>query len=257
MKFAILADIHANLEALQAVLADSREQKCTNYAFLGDFVGYNADPKACLDIVRSMDAPCVKGNHDEYCAVESAPEGFNPRAARAVEWTRNQLTAEDRRWLHNLPYVLRVQDFTITHATLDNPRRWQYVFDKLAASASFVYQKTPVCFFGHTHVPVAFMRENGAVRGGTYSKFNVVPRKDYFVNVGAVGQPRDNNPLAAYVIYNLDEATIEVRRVVYDIEGALRKIRDAGLDGFRDSGGGPAPKPHPTSPRPRGPSAAL
>lgn len=238
MKFAILADIHANLEALQAVLEDSRAEYCTHYAFLGDFVGYNADPKACVDLVRSMDVPCVKGNHDEYCALDSTPDGFNPQAARIVDWTRNQLTADDRKWLHGLPYVLHVADFTITHATLDDPHRWGYVFDGLAAAASFAYQKTKVCFFGHTHVPVAFMHD-GTVRGGTYSKFNVVPRKDYFINPGAVGQPRDNNPLAAYVIYDLDEATIELRRVAYDVDRAQQKIRERGLeDDFGDSGAG-------------------
>jgi len=248
MKFAILADIHANLEALQAVLRDSRAEACTHYAFLGDFVGYCADPKACLDIIRSMDSPCVKGNHDEYCATDFATEGFNPAAAKVVEWTRNQLTADDRQWLHKLPHVLRVHDFTITHATLDDPQRWGYVFDKMAAASSFMFQKTQVCFFGHTHVPVAFMRDGATIQGGTYSKFNVVPRKDYFVNVGAVGQPRDNNPLAAYGIYDLDESTIELRRVVYDIERAQKKVQDA----FGDSDGS-APVPHPTRPRPPGP----
>jgi len=89
MKFAIIADIHANLEAFQAVLADAKEQRCTHYAFLGDFVGYCADPKACIDIVRAMNAPCVKGNHDEYCATEVSPDGLNSNVAKAVHWTRN------------------------------------------------------------------------------------------------------------------------------------------------------------------------
>ena len=118
-------------------------------------------------------------------------------------WTRNQLTAEERQWLRDLKYTRMVANFTIVHATLDAPQRWGYVFDKLAAAASFPYQNTPVCFFGHTHVPVAFMRDT-AVRGGTYSKFKIDPAKKYFINVGAVGQPRDNNPKAAYVVYDMD-----------------------------------------------------
>src|SRR5262249_12594277 len=126
MKFAIIADVHANLEAFQAVLEHAKEQKCTHYAFLGDFVGYCADPKACVDIVRAMDAPCVKGNHDEYCATNLPLHGFNPKAAQLVQWTRNQLTADDRQWLQNLPYVQRVENFTIVHATLDGPQRWGY-----------------------------------------------------------------------------------------------------------------------------------
>jgi predicted phosphodiesterase len=228
MKFAIIADVHANLEAFQAVLADSREQRCTHYAFLGDFVGYCADPKACIDIVRGMNAPCIKGNHDEYCAADLPLIGFNLSAAKALQWTRKQLMEDDRRWLRSLGYVHTVENFTIVHATLQAPHLWGYVFDKLAAAASFAYQHTQVCFFGHTHVPVAFVRD-GDVRGGTYTKFKVKPGKQYFVNVGAVGQPRDNNSKAAYVVYDKDEGTVELRRSAYDIAATQRKIRNAGL----------------------------
>ena len=228
MKFAIIADIHANLEAFQVVLDDTRKQKCTHYTCVGDVVGYNANPKECLDIVRKMGMPCVKGNHDEYCSSDDHLEGFNPAAAAAVSWTRKQLSADDRQWLRELKYVRPVTSFTVVHATLDGPQRWGYVFDKLAAAASFPYQNTPVCFFGHTHVPVAFIRDS-VVRGGTYSKFKVEPGKKYFVNVGAVGQPRDGNPKAAYVIYDTDENTIEIRRLDYDIAAAQKKILAAGL----------------------------
>jgi predicted phosphodiesterase len=228
MKYAIIADIHANLEAFQTVLEDARAQNCTHYACLGDVVGYNANPKECLDIVREMGMPCVKGNHDEYCSSDSALEGFNPHAAEAVNWTREQLTEEDRQWLRDLKYLRLVSNFTLVHATLDGPQRWGYVFDKLAAAASFTYQNTSVCFFGHTHVPVAFIRDT-VVRGGTYSKFKVEPGRKYFINVGSVGQPRDNNPRASYVIYDLDEATIELRRLDYDIPTTQAKIRAAGL----------------------------
>jgi predicted phosphodiesterase len=228
MRFAIIADIHANLEAFQAVLGDIKIQQCTHFACLGDIVGYNASPKECLDIVREMGMPCVKGNHDEYCSTDGALDDFNPHAAEAVNWTRDQLTEDDRQWLRDLKYVRMVTSFSIVHATLDGPQRWGYVFDKLAAAASLTYQTTAVCFFGHTHVPVTFIRD-AVVRGGTYSKFKVEVGKKYFVNVGAVGQPRDNNPKAAYVVYDMDEATIELRRVDYDIAAAQKKILDAGL----------------------------
>src|SRR5215210_1577059 len=228
MKFAIIADIHGNWEAFQTVLEDIKNQKCTHYACLGDVVGYNANPKECLDVVRKMNIPTVKGNHDEYCSGDSALEGFNPAAAEAVDWTRQQLTEEDRQWLRELKYVRMVTSFSIVHATLDAPQRWGYVFDKLAAAASFTYQNTAVCFFGHTHVPVAFMRDS-VVRGGTYSKFKVEPGKKYFVNVGAVGQPRDNNPKAGYVVYDMNDNTIELRRLDYDIGTTQKKILDAGL----------------------------
>ncbi len=228
MKYAIIADIHGNLEAFQVVLNDIEKQKCTHVACLGDVVGYNANPKECLDTIRAMNIPTVKGNHDEYCSSSEATEGFNPHAAEAVNWTRKQLTDDDKKWLADLKYVRLVTSFTIVHATLDGPQRWGYVFEKLAAAASFTYQNTPVCFFGHTHVPVAFIREN-VIRGGTYSKFRVEPGRKYFVNVGAVGQPRAGNPKAAYVVYDMDEGSIELRRLDYDIATAQKKILDAGL----------------------------
>jgi predicted phosphodiesterase len=228
MKYAIIADIHANLEAFQVVLQDIEKQKCTHVACLGDVVGYNANPKECLDTVRAMNIPCVKGNHDEFCSSETPMEGFSPNAAEAGNWTRNHLSEDDRRWLRELKFLRLVSNFTIVHATLDAPQRWGYVFDKLAAAASFTYQNTPVCFFGHTHVPVAFIRDS-VVRGGTYSKFRVEPGRKYFVNVGAVGQPRDGNPKAAYVIYDMDESSIELRRLEYDIAAAQKKIIEAGL----------------------------
>ena len=228
MKYAIIADIHANLEALNVVLEDIKAQECTHVACLGDVVGYGANPKECLDIIRGMNIPCVKGNHDEMCSVEADLEGFNPHAAEAVHWTRQQLDENDCQWLRDLKYIRLVTSFSIVHATLDVPQKWGYVFDKLAAAASFTYQNTPVCFFGHTHVPVAFVRDS-VVRGGTYSKFKVESGKKYFVNVGSVGQSRDGVAKATYVIYDIAEQTIELRRLDYDIATAQAKIRAAGL----------------------------
>jgi predicted phosphodiesterase len=228
MRYAVIADIHANLEGLEVVLNDAKAQHCTHYCCVGDVVGYNANPKECLEIIRSMGMPVVKGNHDEYCSTEDNLEGFNPHAAEAVSWTRKQLNPDDRKWLREFKYIRLVASFTLVHATLDGPQRWGYVFDRLAAAASFTYQNTAVCFFGHTHVPLAFVRDS-VVRGGTYSKFRVEPGKKYFVNVGAVGQPRDGNPKAGYVVYDLDEQTIELRRLDYDIPKAQKKILEAGL----------------------------
>ena len=232
MKFAIISDIHGNWEALQTVLADAKERGCTNYACVGDVVGYNANPAECLGLVREMQMPCVMGNHDEYCSADIAPHSFNETAAAAVLWTRERLSEADRQWLRDLRYIRLIESFSIVHATMDGPRRWGYVTDKMAAAASFVYQTTGVCFHGHTHVPVAFMQEKGAqgfVRGGTYTRIDVEPNRRYFVNVGSVGQPRDGDPRAAYVTYDLAKGEIELHRLSYDVATAQRKIREAGL----------------------------
>src|ERR1043165_9451951 len=116
MKYAVIADIHANLEALEVVLEDSRIQKCTHYCCVGDVVGYNANPKECLDIVRGMAMPCVKGNHDEYCSTDESLEGFNPHAADAVNWTRKQLPEDDKKWIREFKYVRLVASFSMVHA---------------------------------------------------------------------------------------------------------------------------------------------
>lgn len=175
-----------------------------------------------------MNMPCVKGNHDEYASSHEKLENLNPRAAAAILWTRQQLTEADKNWLRDLRYVRVVASFSIVHATLDAPQSWGYVFEKLAAAASFTYQNTSVCFYGHTHLPMAFIRDS-LVRGGTYSKFKVEPGRKYFVNVGSVGEPRDGSPLASYITYDLSDGSIELRRVPYDAAKAEAKVQEAGL----------------------------
>ena len=229
MKFAILSDIHSNLEALKVVLDHAKQQECTHYVCLGDVVGYGPNPKECLAIVRSLDCPVVMGNHDEYCAGEMDLTGFNPMAADAIKWTRQQLTEEERTWLRNLKYVRNVESFTMVHATLDLPERWAYVFDRLAAQSSFNYQHTPVCFNGHTHVPVAFVRGPTGIHGGLYTKIKIEVGRKYFINVGSIGQPRDRNPKSSYVIFDLDNNVIEIHRLDYDIATTQKKIHAAGL----------------------------
>lgn len=230
MKLAIIADIHSNLEALHAVLEDANKRKVTGFVCLGDVVGYNADPVECLKIVQDLDCPVVRGNHDHYCSHNDNLDGFHPLAADVVDWTRRQLSEEQRAYLRGLRYVSRVETFTIVHSTLDTPEMWGYVFDKLEAEASFAYQTTSLCFFGHTHVPLAFERAD-TVRAGLYAKIRISLGKKYFINVGSVGQPRDGDPRAAYVTFDLFNNEIELHRIPYDYRITQKKIIDAGLPG--------------------------
>lgn len=228
MRYAIFGDIHANLEGLLAVLQDAEEQKVTHYACLGDIVGYNSDPVECLKIIRGLGCPVVRGNHDHYVSHSDSLDGFHPLAANVVDWTRKQLSDESRAYLGSLKYVDSVETFTIVHSTLDAPTTWGYVFDKFEAEASFNYQVTSVCFYGHTHVPMAFEKTDG-IRSGLYKKLPVAVGRKYFINVGSVGQPRDGDPRAAYVIYDLIDNAIELRRVPYNVEQTQRKILERGL----------------------------
>lgn len=233
MKYAILGDIHANLEALQAVLEDAERQGVTHYATTGDVVGYNADPKACLQKVRSLKCKIIQGNHDYYVGCNESMELFTPMARASICWTRKQLSLFDRKFLRDLPLILDIENFTMVHSSLSNPRRWSYIFRRRAAEAHFRNQFSPVCFFGHTHVPLAFVKGK-TIEKGFYETLHIQPGKQYLVNVGSVGQPRDRNPKSAYVIYDLEEQTITMRRLEYDMEHTQQKIRSAGLP-FRNA----------------------
>jgi predicted phosphodiesterase len=228
MRFAVFGDIHANLEALRAVLADAEARNCTHYVCLGDVVGYNANPHECVQIVRDLGCPVVKGNHDEQASAETIQENFNPLAEEAINWTRDHLTEDDKAWLRELRFVRQVRDFTIVHATLDTPHKWGYVFNQLDAAASFSYQHTNLCFYGHTHAPRAYVKD-AVVKGLPLQRLIIESNKKYFINVGSVGQPRDGDWHASYCIYSPSDRLVELRRIEYDINTAQDKIVDAGL----------------------------
>jgi len=228
IRYAILGDIHSNLEALEAVLRDAEQQGVTHYACVGDVVGYNADPVACLGRIRELNCACVRGNHDHYCSHEESLQDFSPLAANTIDWTRKQLSDEERKHLAELRMVKYVENFTIVHATLDMPDRWCYVYHKLDASANFNYQTTSVCFYGHTHVPLYF-EKGSAVRSDLYESIKVVLGTKYFINVGSVGQPRDGDPRAAYALYDLKKKEIMLRRIPYDFSITQEKILASGL----------------------------
>jgi len=228
MRVALFGDIHANLEALEVVLADASAQKCSDYVCLGDIVGYNADPAACLEIVREMGCPVVKGNHDEDAAGDHSLDLMNPVAAQALRWTREQLSEEQRGWLAKIRMVRQVADFTIVHSTLDQPQSWNYVTNKFDAMSNFSYQFTQVCFHGHTHVPRVFIKGQ-KVQQVPAEPVTIQDGSKYFINVGSVGQPRDGDWRACYAIYDVPTRTITFRRLEYDLAKAQEKVRAAGL----------------------------
>ncbi|MEG2724438.1 MAG: metallophosphoesterase family protein [Kiritimatiellia bacterium] len=233
-RYAIISDVHANIEALDAVIADAKAQSVDDFVCLGDVVGYNASPSDCIQRIRSLGCKTVMGNHDFYCSDAAVNlDDFQPHAASVIEWTRRNISEEESRWLHQLPLTATVMGFTMVHSTLDNPASFRYAFDPMDAADSFQEQHTRVCFHGHTHVPCIFQRpaasdqifKLGAASG-------LLEQGNYFINVGSVGQPRDGIPKACYLIFTMEGLTklsIEYRRVEYDIESAVRKIEAAGL----------------------------
>ena len=234
MKYAILGDIHANLEALQAVLEDADKEGVTKFSCTGDVVGYNADPKACLKLIRKLGCQVVQGNHDYYTGCNESMELFTPMAQKSIYWTRKQLSILDRKYLRTLPLIVDVETFTLVHSSLSSPNRWNYILKRNAAEAHFLNQFNNVCFFGHTHIPLAFVKGDTEIEKGFYDTLTIRKGFQYLINVGSVGQPRDRNPKSAYVIYDLDAQTVTMRRVEYDMATTQKKIRAAGLP-FRNA----------------------
>jgi diadenosine tetraphosphatase ApaH/serine/threonine PP2A family protein phosphatase len=235
MLVALLADLHANLEAVTACLDHARARGATAYAFLGDLVGYGADPGPVLDLVRAhadRGAPAVLGNHDDAVA-RGASENMDPAARTAVEWTRAQLSPEQVAFLDGLPLTARVGGALLVHASADEPSAWTYVSDAVAAARSLDAAQATWVFCGHVHEPTLYF--TGA--GGTPLPFTPVPgvpipvpsHRRWLAIVGSAGQPRDGNTAACYALADLDASRLTFHRVPYDWRAAAAKIRAAGL----------------------------
>ncbi|MBO5775080.1 MAG: metallophosphoesterase family protein [Kiritimatiellae bacterium] len=228
-KFAILGDIHSNLDALEAVLDDCRKEGVTDFLCTGDVVGYNACPRECLKIIRDLGCPVVMGNHDYYVSSWQDLTDFNPAAAEVIEWTRKQLTDEEISILRSFPFVSTNMGITLVHSTMDCPESFGYVFDHLQAEAHFSHQITPICFHGHTHCPMIYEKQVSAVYRIDAQDFKLPIGRKYFINVGSVGQPRDGDSRAAYALWEPSTRKISFRRLEYDVQAAQERIRAAGL----------------------------
>ena len=225
MKIAIISDIHANWQALEAVLADAGDVQ--SFICLGDIVGYGGDPVRCLDEVRSRGWPALVGNHDRACSDAEILGWFNDDAARSIRWTVDEIGPQRLGWLKELPEAGGCLGGLRVHAS---PRdaTFEYSVDAASARANLHRLEAKVCFHGHSHIPGVFSCEEGRVRH-QYRLETFDLSGPQLVNPGSVGQPRDGIPDASYGVWNLDEATFEFRRVPYDREEAKRSIRVAGL----------------------------
>lgn len=237
MRYAILSDVHSNLEALQAVLGAVARERADRLVCLGDVVGYNADPQACIALLRGAGAHCVAGNHDRAVTGQITTEGFNPLAARAVAWTRGRLDGESLDFLHGLPLKAHFAgDLVAVHGALhpdvgcelvrlDNDERRRLSLEALAAHPS----GSRICAFGHTHRPGVYEYRDGMIVAHAGDEVALREGSYYLVNPGTVGQPRTADRRATYTVLDTGRATISIRRVGYDIRPALAKTRRAGL----------------------------
>lgn len=218
MRLAILSDIHSNLEALERALKAAASAEVDAIYCLGDLVGYNANPARCIDLVREHCSGVVRGNHDAAVTGDEAIDAFPPDAQRAARHNWRCLSDEQRSYLANLPLTTTLENCTFVHATPDCPTAWKRLTTYPAARKQFEHFDTDVCFIGHTHVP--------AVMADTLGVLQVRRGHRYLVNVGSVGQPRDQDPRLSLGLFDTDTFEYENVRLSYDVDGAAQKIRN-------------------------------
>jgi diadenosine tetraphosphatase ApaH/serine/threonine PP2A family protein phosphatase len=229
VRYAILSDIHGNLEALRAVLQDCAG-RVDAVLCLGDTVGYGADPLACVELIAERAQVIVGGNHEHAVAGRLGLGWFNRYARAAAEWTREHLDEDHRAYLGALPLVSEVEDATLVHASPAQPEEWDYLVTAEDGFAAFPHFATRWCFVGHSHVPGAWsLGSSGPEHHPGAGLLRCVRGRRYLVNVGSVGQPRDRDPRAAYAVWDVEAGRTEIRRVAYDVATARRKIMEAGL----------------------------
>lgn len=234
MRIGILGDIHANAEALRAVVAALRAEGVDQWVQVGDIVGYGPEPSVCIDIVRELGCITCLGNHDAAVLDRLDTSYFNNFARAAIHWTRPRLRPSDIEFLSGLELVVRKPPFTVVHGTLHMPEQFGYVISPVEAFDSLDLQDTLLCFVGHSHVPAIYLRRDSApedihVVPHSESEISIKGFDRVLMNVGSVGQPRDEDPRAAYALVDTELQLASIRRVQYDIAGVQKKIREAGL----------------------------
>ena len=232
MRYAIISDIHSNLEALEAVLAKISVLRIDDILCLGDIVGYNANPNECINMVRRTGIRCIMGNHDSRASGLEEPDNFTPLAKEAVLWTREHLTEESKAFLKNLPRELIVEDFFLFHASINDTDK--YIVDENDVRDNFhrleqLPNDAAIGFYGHTHVKVALSLQRGRISLEQDEELKLSPYKKYLINPGSVGQPRDGEPGASFLVYDKFNEKVIFYRVDYDVAATQKKIIEAGL----------------------------
>lgn len=232
--FAVFSDIHSNLEALQAVVADIAAQGIHRIVCLGDIVGYAANPAKCLKLVRDLGCPVLRGNHDAAVAWDYTLVHMRDEAKRGIEFSRLKLAPAQRAWLASLPLTMTNEHGEFVHASLHEPAQWRYILGQHEALEHLAAQRSQLSFCGHTHVPNMWhLNATGNLKVWPgQGRLPLTPGGKTLINVGSVGQPRDGCAASCYVICDPAADTIEFRRVEYDIAKARRKIMRARLPFF-------------------------
>ncbi len=230
MKYAIISDIHGNLEAFQKVLTEIRSMKgISKVVCLGDIVGYGADPQKCIDLTRGNSDIIIAGNHDYAAVGKTDVSLFNPVAREAALWTGEVLKVDYISFLKRLPLISTVDNLHFAHGSLYKPDEWRYLLSIPQTHIDFEIMEHDILFIGHSHIPVIFENNDNKIRIITDYEVDLDKDAKYIINSGSIGQPRDFDPRASFVIYDSEKRYIKIIRVEYNIREAQRKIRAAGL----------------------------
>jgi predicted phosphodiesterase len=235
MKIAVISDIHANIEALEAVIADINRQKPDEIICLGDIVGYGANPNECIDLVKKTCSLIILGNHDAAAVGLLSTDHFNVHAKIAIDWTAENLLPDAKTFLRSLPLRENKHSHAFVHATPYEPNMWYYITSLEEAAFNFQFFETVFCFVGHTHIPIIIVLENEKevyVHQGVDIHYTDMKQARFLINVGSVGQPRDRNPKPCYGILDTDAGKFEYRRVSYDIAATQSKMRKIKMPDF-------------------------
>lgn len=232
MLYAILSDIHSNLEAFEAVLQELQKEEIDRFIFLGDIVGYGPNPNECIELTHQYADVSLAGNHDWAALGMLDINYFNPYARQATLWTRDNLTQNNLGYLQKLPLTKQTGNLYLVHASPYQPDNWHYLDNLYEAKINFEYFATQICLLGHSHVPMIFVQEGTKHKQHPDNKIIIGEKKRYIINVGSIGQPRDGNPDAAYALYNTDTNFFEIRRVKYNIRLTQDKMNRAKLPSF-------------------------
>lgn len=231
MKIAVLGDIHSNIEALAAVVEDAQRRGVSEFYSVGDVVGYGPDPQACIRLLRDLRVHVVAGNHDWAVIGKIDIHSFNPFARSSILWTMDRVDAADVNFLSSLPLTMETERFNIVHGTLHSPQHFYYMQSMFDAESTFQMMTRPLCFCGHSHVPINFHLSQGEIQYDLNSSVQFDAQSDsrHIINVGSVGQPRNGNPKSLYAIYDSDLNSVVFHIVEYDLELTIHKILASGL----------------------------
>ncbi len=232
MRLVVISDIHANLEAFQAILTRIDEIKPDKILCLGDIVGYGPNPNECVEIVKKRVNISLSGNHEYGVLGRTDLRTFSENARIACEWTREVLSEENFAYMRELPVSCVDEGMFLVHSTPLNPERWNYVFTARDASFQFSGFGESICLLGHSHVPACFEEGGGICTLSESNPLYLKEGRKYIINIGSVGQPRDYDPRASFGVIDTEEKRVQLIRVSYEIEVVQRKIINRGLPLF-------------------------